>query len=426
TGPAKDVSLETLTPVLAACSNVGAVRFSTRRRAMSASIKLGTPFSWVATPAEGYLRPGPIVSSSSGAAFLFGATDLDVQTRDSVYIASTDLHIPKKKADGLSFVPSPVMQNVTSVIISSSPPAAPVSIQLQDAAKLQVTWLNVLAGFSLLLLDIVASSYFKLGLSKDLLIAAARCVAQLTLLGTILRSVFNAQSPVAVAALSLSMLLLGANEVTFNRAKRRTKGLFLSTAVSLVISVVPVAVIGANLAIVKRPFWGMLAGSAIGGSAVAVNYVTREVVENRDKLETYLAHGASRAEACLPLASEAVKIALLPTINQMSVVGLIAIPGMMTGAILGGADVAQAARMQMIIMFLISACTTLCVSCSVFLVMQILVDEHHRIRLDRISKKPLWPAIILAGVKTMVTNALVKARETWTGRGRGVYTLLDR
>ena len=95
------------------------------------------------------------------------------------------------------------MQNVTSVIISSSPPAAPVSIQLQDAAKLQVTWLNVLAGFSLLLLDIVASSYFKLGLSKDLLIAAARCVAQLTLLGTILRSVFNAQSPVAVAALSL-------------------------------------------------------------------------------------------------------------------------------------------------------------------------------------------------------------------------------
>ena len=64
---------------------------------------------------------------------------------------------------------------------------------------------------------------------------------------------------------------------------------------------------------------GMLAGSAIGGSAVAVNYVTREVVENRDKLETYLAHGASRAEACLPLASEAVKIALLPTINQMSV-----------------------------------------------------------------------------------------------------------
>ena len=73
------------------------------------------------------------------------------------------------------------------------------------------------------------------------------------------------------------------------------------------------------LTFVYQPDRGMLAGSAIGGTAVATNYVTREVVENRDKLETYLAHGASRVEACLPLAREALMIALLPTINQMSV-----------------------------------------------------------------------------------------------------------
>jgi len=63
----------------------------------------------------------------------------------------------------------------------------------------------------------------------------------------------------------------------------------------------------------------MITGNAVGGSAVAINYLTKEVVDNRDKLETYLAHGASRVEACLPLAREALKVALLPTINQMSV-----------------------------------------------------------------------------------------------------------
>ena len=64
---------------------------------------------------------------------------------------------------------------------------------------------------------------------------------------------------------------------------------------------------------------GMLTGSAISGSAVAVNYISKEIVVNRDKLETLLAHGASRSEACIPLARDALKLSLLPTINQMSV-----------------------------------------------------------------------------------------------------------
>ena len=88
----------------------------------------------------------------------------------------------------------------------------------------------------------------------------------------------------------------------------------------------PIAILGAKFALINDPFWspqsmipviGMLAGNAIGGAAVAVNVITKEVVENRDKLETYLAHGASRHEACLPLICEALKVALLPTVNQM-------------------------------------------------------------------------------------------------------------
>lgn len=117
---------------------------------------------------------------------------------------------------------------------------------------------------------------------------------------------------------------------------------------------------------------GMLTGNCISGSAVAINFLTKEIDGNREKIETLLAHGASRSEACLPLARDALRLALLPAINTMSVyvrhmlapsraeavtlinfvrynrVGLVAIPGMMTGAILGGADVAQAARMQMV------------------------------------------------------------------------------
>jgi hypothetical protein len=68
--------------------------------------------------------------------------------------------------------------------------------------------------------------------------------------------------------------------------------------------------------------------------------------------------------------------------------GIIAIPGMMTGAILGGADVTQASRLQMIIMFMISASSALsCIAATLFTLYKC-VDSEHRIRSDRIYTQP--------------------------------------
>jgi len=274
--------------------------------------------------------------------------------------------------------------------------------------KLPVTWWNVLVGLSILLLDVAISYRLNLGIAKDLLIAASRCIVQLALLGLILESVFAAQNVFAVVGMSLAMLLLGANEVTFSRSKKRSDGLFTSTLVSLVVSVAPITIIGSRFAIRGEPFWspqsfipilGMITGNAISGTAVSANFITKEVTENKDKIETYLAFGATRMEACLPLARDALKLSLLPTVNQMSVIGLISIPGMMTGAILGGADVAEAARMQMIITFLLTACTTLCVSVSIYFLLSTLVDDKHRIRLDRVNERPLWPVLLFQAGK---------------------------
>jgi hypothetical protein len=178
----------------------------------------------------------------------------------------------------------------------------------------------------------------------------------------------------------------------------------------------------------------MLCGNAIAAVMVAQSYILKELElvcllspcfhlaerapiprdfcsENRDKTETLLAFGASRFEACLPLAVETIRLAMMPTINAMryagtvrtlthpfpcsahyplkcSVMGIIAIPGMMTGAILGGADVQQAARLQMIIMFMISASSALaCITATLFTLYEC-VDSDHRIRDDRIFTHP--------------------------------------
>lgn len=68
-----------------------------------------------------------------------------------------------------------------------------------------------------------------------------------------------------------------------------------------------------------------------------------------------------------------------------SVIGIISIPGTMTGAILGGSSVEQAARLQMVMMFMIMASMTLSAIVSTILVLSIVMDADHRTRSDRIE-----------------------------------------
>lgn len=81
-------------------------------------------------------------------------------------------------------------------------------------------------------------------------------------------------------------------------------------------------------------------------------------------------------------------------LHLVSVLGIIAIPGMMTGAILGGSSVPQAARLQMVIMFMISACTALSSITTTILSLTVIVDNEHRVRSDRIDVRPhaIWRA----------------------------------
>jgi len=92
-------------------------------------------------------------------------------------------------------------------------------------AKLEISWLNVTGAAFILLLDVVVCIYFKLGIAQDLIVAALRCVVQLSLLGLILDRVFTSQSPLAVVVMVLALILLGSNEVAVMRASRHPQGL---------------------------------------------------------------------------------------------------------------------------------------------------------------------------------------------------------
>ena len=112
-----------------------------------------------------------------------------------------------------------------------------------------------------------------------------------------------------------------------------------------------------------------------------------QMIDHKEKIEMYLAFGASRYEASKPVAVEAIKIALLPTLNMMSVMGLINIPGMMTGQILGGASVENASRYQQVITFVLNASACLTTTLCVMFAVASIFDSRSRLRTDLVVKK---------------------------------------
>ncbi|CAN0600369.1 unnamed protein product, partial [Laminaria digitata] len=107
------------------------------------------------------------------------------------------------------------------------------------------------------------------------------------------------------------------------------------------------------------PLLGMLLGNSLTALSLAIDHFLEQLDLRRDEVESDLAMGATRWEAARDPMREAVRKGMIPIINAMSVVGLVSLPGMMTGQILAGADPLGAVAYHILIMFMIAASTAL-------------------------------------------------------------------
>ena len=119
-----------------------------------------------------------------------------------------------------------------------------------------------------------------------------------------------------------------------------------------------------------------------------MNNLCSALVEQRREIELYLSFGATRSEAVSRLLREAVRSGAMPILNSMAVIGIISIPGMMTGQILGGSPVMQAARYQMLIMYLIAVSTFAAILMQVWVILGVGFDSSHMLRSDIFEKAP--------------------------------------
>ncbi|KAI7834842.1 UPF0014-domain-containing protein [Kickxella alabastrina] len=259
-----------------------------------------------------------------------------------------------------------------------------------------LTWGNVALAASLLLINVGISSFMKLGLERPILVAGTRCFVQLTLLGLVLKRVFASNNPFIVLAISGVLGALAALEVSEWKSRRTVKGMFWISFCAICGSSLTVSLIGATFAMNFDPIlsaskfiptMGMVYGNTMVGAALGMESVLAWVDSRRDTVEVMLCFGASRWEAVRPIVVEAARTAMIPSITAVSITGLISIPGMMSGQILGGADVMDAARYQQVIMFMIAASVSMSVVTASMAVAFIVVDSHPMLRTERIRTK---------------------------------------
>lgn len=249
---------------------------------------------------------------------------------------------------------------------------------------------------SLLVFNGLVSLALGLQVHKSLALAALRMVLQLLLVGLVLRWVLASQSPWLTVVVVLLMVMAAAREVA-SRPRTPMRGAAglrigitvvgaastLTVAMALLTAIRPEPWYDPRYAI---PLMGIVLGSVLNSASIALDSLLASLRSAAAVIETRLALGESRDAALRPQVIAATRSGLLPVINQMSAAGVITLPGIMTGQVLAGMDALEAAKYQILLMFILAGASGLAAYGCARLAARHMTDQRHRLRLDRLKK----------------------------------------
>lgn len=207
------------------------------------------------------------------------------------------------------------------------------------------------------------------------LIAVARMTLQLIFVGFYLQFIFDLNNPFVTGLWVLVMI--GVADVSIVRGsnlrlKRLAGGLFLAlltgTLAPLLFFIFFVLQQqSASSAQYVIPICGMILGNCLRADIIGIRTFYDSLRKNEKIYQLFLAQGASLKEALSPFIRDACQAALAPTVATISTIGLVSLPGMMTGVILGGGNPMTAIKYQIAIMIAIFTGTALTVILAIYL-----------------------------------------------------------
>ncbi len=241
----------------------------------------------------------------------------------------------------------------------------------------------------------VLLAYYRLGVTRSLLVASIRLVIQLQLIGYVLKFLFAEGRLAYVVAMAAVMLLVASREI-MARQKLRLKGWssYGLGASTLFVSTFAIALFGLLVVVKPDPWYmpqyaipllGMIMSNTMSAISLSMDRLTSALRDNRSIIEQRLALGQSAREAILPYLKDCIRTGIMPVVNSMATAGIVSLPGMMTGQILAGASPTEAVKYQIIIWFFIAGGVGFGMAAALRLLEKRLFDERQRLRLDRLE-----------------------------------------
>lgn len=223
---------------------------------------------------------------------------------------------------------------------------------------------NTALGLTALLLVIPIIISYKEGLHiiKDLIVATLRAVVQLIILGFLLHYIFKINDK-WLLVLCVFVIIVNASWNTISRSSPVMHHVFLisfvaifvGTALPLVGTITTGAIqFTANEVI---PIGGMLANNGLIAINLAYQNLDRAFVQDGTNIESKLSLAATTKLASKGAIRESIRLAIVPTIDSVKTYGLVSIPGMMTGLIIGGVPPLQAIKFQLLVVFIHTTAT---------------------------------------------------------------------
>jgi len=222
---------------------------------------------------------------------------------------------------------------------------------------------SLLAASSLVMIAIAFSYYQKLKLEKEILIGILRAVVQLLVVGYLLEYIFGMENPLFTTLLILFM--------TFNaamNAAKRGEGIENGFAISFVSilagTVVTLSILVLSKAIKYEPYQiipisGMVISNAMVALGLCFRNITSQFRSRREEVEIKLSLGADMMTAAKGIIRDSIRTALLPTIDSAKTMGIVALPGTMTGLILAGTSPIFAVKYQIMVVFMMFSTTSI-------------------------------------------------------------------
>ncbi|MDJ0735314.1 MAG: iron export ABC transporter permease subunit FetB [Nostocaceae cyanobacterium] len=235
---------------------------------------------------------------------------------------------------------------------------------------IKLNLVDLAAALALIAIAIGLSAWERIGLELNLALATIRTILQLVVLGYVLDFIFTIDNPWAVVGIVAVMLTISAI-VARNRIAPDIP-LVLPLVWGSMLFSTALTVIYTNLAIIQPNRWyepqyviplaGMVLANAMNAAAITGERLVSNINNSQVEIETHLSLGATPQQAVFRYRREAIRAGLLPTLNQMTIVGMLTLPGFMSGIILTGvgyeensfSGASEAASYQILLLFMIA------------------------------------------------------------------------